>query len=121
MYWVYNPDDRNSVITRTSNVQSSAEPPAIDVASKKNRYEGYTETSMAVTKEHMQEESSDKQTGDNAYLGYTWNSVSRAKSDEQLPHTAFYMLDFMGSSGNLAIPDANGDWDALAENPKAVE
>lgn len=117
MYWVYNPDDRNSVITRTSNVQSSAEPPAIDVASKKNRYEGYTETSMAVTKEHMQEESSDKQTGDNAYLGYTWNSVSRAKSDEQLPHTAFYMLDFMGSSGSLTIPDANGDWDALAENP----
>ena len=115
MYWLYNPDDRANVTTRTSRVQSEDEPPSIDVSSKKMRYEGYTETSMAVTKNGMIETLQDNE--ENDYMGYTWNSVSRIKSDEELPHTGFYLLDYTGAAGTLSIPDARGNWDELAANP----
>lgn len=44
------------------------------------------------------------------FMQYTWDSVCRVKGDEELPHTAFYMIN------NLRLPDVStGNFDSLLE------
>ena len=121
MYWVYKPEDKANVITRTSNIKSDVEAPATDISSKIRRYAGYKDTSMESTKSIVVENSNNGQNvansnESNEYMGYTWNSVSRVKDDEDLPHTGFYMLDYTSDRGTITIPDAQGDWENLVEN-----
>lgn len=117
MYWVYKPNDKANVISsKASLTGETAEVPS--VGEKTVRYSGYVETSMDVTNsqdaQYLEKtiNTLDIDYGDGEYLDYTWNSVSRVKPDEELPHTAFYLLP------DVEIVDARGDWKAVMENPE---
>ena len=117
MYWVYMPNDRANVVS--SKASLSGEVSDIPTVGEKNvMYSGYKETSMDITRSQDTQyltktvSTLDIDYGDSAYLDYTWNSVSREKPDEELPHTAFYLIP------DIEVVNANGKWDDVMEHPE---
>lgn len=118
MYWVYKPEDKLNVISDKANITNDAVPIDTSLSNKQALYEAYKDTSMDATRAQDDEylertvNTLDIDYGDDPYLDFTWNSVSRAKPDEQLPHTGFYLIE------GINVLDPMGDFQAVIDNPE---
>lgn len=111
MYWVYKPSDRLNVTTSnagTVDTDTSYEG-ILTTDYKKSLYRGYRASYAGMDAVNP----TNPDIPD--YLRYPTNSVSRLKDDGEVPHAGFYLIP------GITVPDAGGEWDALAENPEIDE
>lgn len=110
MYWVYKPDDRlNVATTNAATVEIDEDSvPDLTLDYKQSVYEGYKSTASEVTV-------NPDETEESKFLTYPYNSVSRIKDDENVPHAGFYLIP------GLEIPKYTGDWTEYATNPGVDE